>query len=269
MILRNLLPVLFLISAVFPSPTYAQTAPAIAGDLVKKALDARGGEARIKSIQAQRVTGTISFGPSLDGPFFVELKRPGKVHMEVVIQGQTVLRIYDGHAGWLVNPFAEDKSPQPMTGNDLKNIAEESDFDGPLVDYQKKGNKIELLGKDQVDGKPAVKLKLTTSAGDARTYYFDASTFLLLKWEGVRKSEDQEIPVESLFGDYRDVNGLKFPFKVNTDSPGSNRSQNLVIEKIELNAQIDDAHFAKPAEPVAPKTAAPSVAPPKENPERR
>lgn len=269
MILRNLWPALFLISAAFPSLTSAQTVPATAADLVRKALDARGGEARIKSIQDQRVTGTISFGPNLEGPFFVELKRPGKLHMEVVIQGQTILRIYDGLGGWLVNPFAGDKGPQPMSGNDLKNIAEESDLDGPLVDYQKKGNKIELLGKDLVDGKPAVKLELATSAGDVRHYYFDPATFLLLKWEGVRKSEDQEMPVESLFSDYRDVNGLKFPFKVDTNSPGSNRTQSLAIEKIELNVQIDDAHFAKPAELAAPNPPAQPAAPPKQNPEHR
>ena len=269
MTFRCLCPAFLLILVAFPSLTCAQTAPATAEDLVKKALDARGGEARIKSVQSQRVNGTISLGPTLDGPFFVELKRPGKVHMEVLIQGQTILRIYDGRAGWLVNPFAEDKSPQPMTGNDLKNIAEESDFDGPLVDYPKKGNKIELLGPDQVDGKPAIKLKLTTSAGDVRTYYFDAATSLLLKWEGIRKSEDQEMPVESLFSDYRDVSGLKFPFKVDTSSPGSNRTQNLAIEKIELNPQIDDAHFAKPVEPAAANPPAQPAAPPKENPEHR
>ena len=265
MIVRNLLPALLLLSATFPLRTAAQSAPATAQDLVKKALDARGGEARIKTVQSQRVTGTISLGPSLDGPFLVELKRPGRVHMEVVIQGQTIYRIYDGQAAWLVNPFAADKGPQAMAGNDLKNIAEESDFDGPLVDYQKKGNKIELLGKDEVDGKPAIKLKLTTSEGDARAYYFDASTYLLLKWEGTRKSEEQEMPVASLFSDYRDVDGLKFAFKVDTDSPGSDRTQKLAIEKIELNAQIDDAHFAKPA--AAPPPPAQSPAPP--NPERR
>lgn len=269
MTFRCLCSAFLLILIALPSLTCAQTTPATAEDLVKKALDARGGEARIKAVQAQRVSGTISFGPNLDGPFFVELKRPARMHMEVVTQGQTILRVYDGHAGWLVNPFAEDKDPQPISGNDLKNIAEESDFDGPLMDYQKKGNKIELLGNDQADGKPAVKLKLTTRDGDIRTYYFDVSTFLLIKWQGIRKSEDQDMPVESTFSDYRDVNGLKFPFKVDTDSPGSNRAQNLTIEKIELNAQIDDSHFSKPAVPPSSAPSTQSAAPPKENSERR
>jgi hypothetical protein len=138
-----------------------------------------------------------------------------------------------------------------MSGNDLRNITDESDFDGPLVDYQSKGNKIEYIGKDEVDGKPAEKLKLTTKSGEVRTYFLDASTFLLMKWEGIRKNDDKEIPVESFFRDYREVNGIKFSFEIDTDSPGSAQSQKLAIDKIELDVPLDDSRFAKPAEPAA------------------
>jgi outer membrane lipoprotein-sorting protein len=237
-----------------PAASSSQSSAISADDLVKKILDARGGAARLKSIKSERVTGNISFGPGAEGPFFVELKRPGKMHMEVVVQEQTIMRIYDGNgSGWIVNPFTQNKGPQPMTGNDLKNIADESDFDGPLLDYQSKGNKIEALGNDEVEGKPAQKLRLTTKSGDSRTYFFDATTFLLLKWEGVRKNDDQEIPVESFFRDYREVNGIKFAFAIDTDSPGSAQTQKLSIEKIELNIPLEEARFAKPAEPPAAK----------------
>ena len=246
----------------------AQDKPISVEELVKNAVNARGGAARIKAVQAQRVTGTVSFGPGAEGPMLVELKRPNKLHMEVTIQDQTVVRVYDGRgAGWMINPFAADKGPVALTGNDLRNITDESDFDGPLVDYQAKGNTVESLGKDEVTGKPVLKMKLTTKAGEVRNYYFDAATFLLLKWEGIRKSGDQEAAVESFFSDYREVGGLKFPFEVDTDSPGSNFVEKLTIAKIELNPQIDDARFAKPAAPPAANPAA-SPAPAKESPER-
>ena len=256
-------PFLFLagLAVTFPALLSAQDKPVAADELVKSAINARGGAARIKAVDAQRVTGTVSFGPGAEGPMLVELKRPNKLHMEVVIQDQTVVRVYDGHgSGWIVNPFAADKGPVALSGDDLRNITDESDFDGPLVDYQAKGNTVESLGKDEINGKPALKLKLTTKSGEVRTYYFDAATFLLLKWEGTRKTGDREASFQSLFSDYREVGGLKFPFEVDTDSPGSGYSQKLVIEKIELNPQIDDARFGKPAAPAAPG---------KENPERQ
>lgn len=230
--------------------SFSQTAKLTAENLVNRVLDARGGIARLKAIKAERIRGHISFAPGAEGPFVVELKRPGKLHMEVVVQDQTIVRIYDGHgSGWIINPFADNKAPVPMSGNDLKNIADESDFDGPLVDYQTKGNKIEYLGSDEVDGKPAQKLKLTTKSGDVRTYFLDASTFLLIKWEGLRKNEDKDIPVESYFRDYREVGGVKFAFEIDTDSPASTQSQKLSIEKIELDPVLNDSRFTKPSDP--------------------
>ena len=232
------------------SLSFSQTAPLTADLLVAKILEARGGVARLKAIQAQRITGNVSFGPGAEGPMVVELKRPGKMRMEVTIQGQTVVRVYDGHgSGWIVNPFSENKGAVPMSGNDLQNIADESDFDGPLVDYQSKGNKTEYLGRDEVDGKPAEKLKLITKSGDARTYFLDAETFLLIKWEGIRKNDDKEISVESFFHDYRTVNGIKFAFEIDSDSPGTSQSQKLTIEKLEIDPALDDSRFTKPSVP--------------------
>jgi len=239
--------------AFFPSLSAAQNSELTADQLVAKVLEARGSIARLKAVKSERIAGTISFGPGAEGPFTVELKRPGKMHMEVTIQDQTVLRVYDGHgSGWIVNPFSGNKSATPMSGDDLRNIADESDFDGPLLDYQSKGNQVAALGSENIAGKPSLKLKLTTKSGDVRIYFFDAATFLLLKWTGLRKTNEQEIPVESLFADYRDVGGIKFAFQIATSSPGTNQTQQLSISKIELDPNLDESHFAKPPDAPAP-----------------
>jgi outer membrane lipoprotein-sorting protein len=148
-----------------------------------------------------------------------------------------------------------------MTDEDLKNISEEADFDGPLVDYAKKGNKPELVGKDKVEDKDVRRVRLTTKNGDVRYYLFDTGTFLLLKWEGKRRAEGKEFPVESYFRDYRDVEGLKFSFQIDSGSSATDLTQKLVIDKIELNPEIPDSEFTKPA---APSDAAP--APPASTP---
>jgi outer membrane lipoprotein-sorting protein len=231
-------------------------------EIVAKVLAARGGADKIKAIHSQRVTGKISFGPEAEGPFSVEFARPGKMHMEITINGQTILRVYDGKsAGWVLNPLAPNKDVQAMDSDDLRHISEEADFDGPLLDYQSKGNHIELLGKDELDGKQVYKLQLTTKIGDARTYFFDASTFLLVKWEGKRTSDGHEIPIETFFSDYREVNGLKFAFEIDSDSPGSTQQQKITIENITIDPSIDEARFAKPLAP-APASAEPASAPP-------
>jgi outer membrane lipoprotein-sorting protein len=240
-----LIAVLFL----FPVAANAQTAD----EIVNKAVAARGGADKIKAVQSERVTGRIAFTGGLEGTFVLELKRPRKMHIEISVEGQKVIRVYDGKsAGWMVNPFAENKDVQPMSAEDLRSIADESDFDGPFVDYKAKGSQIELAGKEELEGKPVYRLKLTNKNGDVRFYLFDASSFFVLKWEGVRKLEDKEFPWESFFSDFRDVQGLKYPFKIEQGSPGTEIKQNLTTDKIEINPQIDDAHFAKPALPEAP-----------------
>jgi len=247
------------LAAVWVPRASAQTAD----EILDKVFSARGGVDKIKAIRTQRVSGTISFGPGAEGPFSVQFERPGKMHMEINIAGQTVVRVYDGKSvGWVINPFSPNKDVQPMSAEELRGISDESDFDGPLLDYQSKGNHIEFAGKDSIDGNQVVKLKLTNKNGEVRTYFFDASTYLLIKWEGQRHADNQDLNVETFFRDYRDVNGLKFAFEIDSDSPGVSQQQKIILDKIELNVPIDAALFGKPAAPpVAAEPTTPDAAP--------
>lgn len=217
--------------------------------ILSKVYIARGGLTRIRAVRSERVSGTISFGSEASGPFTVELKRPTKMRMTLGVQSQTMVRVYDGTQGWANNPFAGKLNPEAMSEEELRNISEESDFDGPLVDYAKKSNKVELVGKDKVEDKDVWRLKLTTKSGDVRYYLFDAKTFLLLKWEGKRRADGKEYPIESYFHDYRDVGGLKFAFEIDSGSSATDLTQKLVIDKIELNVTFPDSDFAKPVAP--------------------
>src|SRR5437588_4241651 len=241
-----------------PLAAAAQTAD----EIVKKALDARGGVDKLKAVQSERVTGRIAFAHGVEGSFTVELKRPLKMHVEISIEGQTIIRVYDGKSsGWMINPFAETKDVQPLSSEDLKNISDESDFDGPLVDYKAKGNQIELAGKENLDDKPVYRLKVTNKNGDIRFYFFHATSFLLLKWEGTRKTGGQELPWESFFSDFHEVQGLKYPFRIDQGSPGTDIKQTLTAEKFEIDPQIDDSRFTKPSQPDASAAPAPTVPP--------
>ena len=251
----------FALLLMLPVAVAAQTTE----DILAKVYAARGGLEKFRAIKAQRVSGRISFGEDAEGPFVVELKRPLKMHMELTVQDKTMVRVYDGKShGWANNPFADKPDPEAMNDDELRSITEESDFDGPLVDYQSKGNEIELVGKDKdkVDGKEVWRLKLTTNGGDVRYYLFDAQTFLLLKWEGKRKFNGHEFPVESYFHDYRDVDGVKFAFEIDSGSSASDIKQKIAIDRIELNTSIADSRFAQPPAPPPAPAAPASAAPP-------
>jgi hypothetical protein len=80
-------------------PAAAQTVD----EIVSKALEARGGVERIKALQSQRLTGRISFGPGNEGPFQVEMKRPGKMRDQLTLSGKTWIRTTDGKSGWVMS----------------------------------------------------------------------------------------------------------------------------------------------------------------------
>ena len=240
-----------------PPTGAAQTAD----EIIAKVLAARGGLDKIRDVQTERITGRISFGPDASGPFIAEFKRPLKMRMQLTVQNRTLVRVYDGETGWANNPFAGQMLPETMGDEELKAMAEEADFDGPLVDYKEKGNKIELLGKDKFQNKDVWRLKVTTKKGDVRQYLYDSGSFLLLKWEGTRKFGGKEFPMQTYFRDYRDVEGLKFPFQMETGSSAANLSQKISIENIELNPILGDIEFGEPTAP-ASAPSAPAAAPP-------
>lgn len=244
-------PLLWLLLAV-PPRVGAQTAD----EIVSKVLNARGGLSKIRAVQSQRITGTIYFNADMHGPFLAEFQRPGKMHNEVTVQDKTVVRAFDGKvSGWIINPFAERNTPEPMSAEDVKNALSESDFDGPIVDAKAKGNTIEYAGMEKVEGRDAHKLKVTHKDGKVFFYSFDAQTFLLAKWLGTRDVNGQEVTWETFFHDYREVAGLKFPFELVSDSPGTEYTQKIMVDKIEVDPQIDDSHFKKPLAPAASPSA--------------
>jgi outer membrane lipoprotein-sorting protein len=234
----------------------SNSASQTAEEIVAKVLAARGGLEKTKAVQSERITGTIYFNADLYGPFLAEFKRPGKMHNEVTIQNKTVVRSFNGKdTGWVTNPFVGKDAPEPMSADEVKDAVNEADFDGPLVDAKAKGNVIELSGTEKVEGREAYILKVTHKDGQISSYSFDTKTFLLAKWSGADTVNGDAVTRETYFHDYRDVGGLKFAFELVSNTPGSDVSQKIVVDKIELDPQIDDARFGKPPAPAASSSA--------------
>jgi len=221
-------------------------------EIIAKNVQARGGMDKIKSVQSVRSTGTMTMGPGMEAPAILILKRPDNARLEFTVQGLTAVQGYDGKDAWQIMPFTGKKDPEMMSADDKKDIEETADIDGPLVDYKSKGNKVELLGKDKLEGTDAYKLKATLKNGDVITIYLDADSFLEIKEELKRTIRGTEQEMESSIGDYKEVNGLMFAFAMENGMKGSQQKEKITISKIELNVPVDDAIFKMPAAPAAP-----------------
>lgn len=228
-----------------------------ADDVIAHYLTALGGHDRIKQVKSLRFIGTISFGPGAEGVDTVELERPRKLRTTIVMQGRTLVQAYDGHTAWTIDPFSGSPAPHPLPPGPAQNVAAGADMDGPLIDYAAKGNTVTLAGMDTVDGRPEYKLAVTTPAGLHDSYYIDARTWLKTHWEGQREMNGAPVVFETYFGDYRRVDGVMFPFRIDSDTRGNPGGQHLRFNSVETNVPVPDTRFRMPDSTAAPRDTAP------------
>src|SRR6202171_5416159 len=223
--------------------SFSQTAD----ELIAKNIQARGGMEKIKGIKTLRMRGKFEGGGGFTAAVSQENHRPDLSREPSNLQGMTAVQAYDGSTGWQIQPFGGKKDPELMGEDDLRDLLLDADFDGPLVDYKEKGNTVEYLGHDVVDGDDALRLKVTLKDGDIIYYYLDPDTFLEIRKEvqefirgSVRESVTELVS-------YKPVAGVMYPYSIAQGSKANPAAQTTTIEKIEVNIPIDKADFAVPA----------------------
>jgi hypothetical protein len=225
-------------------PVSAQTLE----EVLARYVAARGGLDKIRAVKTIRMSGTMTAGPGVEAPFTQEVKRPDLRRLEFTLRGMTGVQAFDGETAWVMLPVPQAPPPRVLSPEETRAAEEDSDFDGPLVDYRQKGNQVELVGKEHLPGGEAWKLKLTLKSGSERYLYLDAQSFLEVRGEARRTVRGRDLEGEVIFSDFRAVDGLVFPYAIETGPRGSSRKQKLVIEKIELNVPIDESRFRRPGD---------------------
>nr|MDP9360748.1 outer membrane lipoprotein-sorting protein [Acidobacteriota bacterium] len=221
---------------------FAQTADEIIARYIKTV----GGMERIEAVKSLRRTGKFTGGGGFEAQVLEANARPNRVRQEFAIQGMTGITAYDGKNGWKIEPWEGKKDPESLGEEQLKSIIEDSDLDGPLVNYAQKGNKVEYTGTEAVEGSDAYKIKVTTPAGDVRTYFIDSASNVPIKIETRRTIRGAEREYETILGDYKNVNGWYLPFSIESGAKGNPNRQKVTYTKIEANVPMADALFVRP-----------------------
>jgi hypothetical protein len=224
-------------------PASAQTAE----EIVAKYIKTVGGPEKIQAVKTLRRSGKFIGGGGFEAAILEENKRSNMVRQEFSLQGLTAVNAYDGKSGWKIEPWQGKKDPEPLGEEEMKQILEDSDFDGPLVNYHQKGNKLEFVGMEPVEGTDAFKLKLTLANGDVRYYYMDTDYYVPIKIDTKRMIRGAEREYETSLGDYKEVAGWYLPHSIESNVKGSQNRQKVTYDKIEANLPIDDSRFHIPA----------------------
>jgi outer membrane lipoprotein-sorting protein len=209
-------------------------------ELIARNLESKGGLARMRAVQTSKQTSRMNM-QGMESPLVVYAKRPNMVRQEISTGGRTMIMAFDGVTPWVVNPLVGSTTPIQLTGPQADSLRQDADFDGPFVDYRDKGLTIELVGTETLGTAKVHHLKLTSRKGVIQHYYLDATTALEVKLV----TETDTATVEQEFSDFREVEGIKFPFVIRTSINGMKQGE-IRVEKVEFNVKLDDALFRMP-----------------------
>lgn len=219
-------------------PASAQNMPT-AEEIVAKNIQARGGMSKLATVKTIRAT----YSTEEDGKpvRLVEMhKRPDKLRRNIVFEGNTIVFAYDGNSAWQFD--SRGKGPTATPPDLARELKEEADIDGSLVNYKEKGNTIELVGKEKLNGADVYNLKITLKDGRVRNLYLNGRSFLEVRETGFWEQGGKRVDYVTVFKNYRPVQGVLFPFLIEQKN-GDEENQSVYLKKIELNVPIADSVF--------------------------
>lgn len=241
--MRRFLSFLFTLTLVGPVTAGVSLAQTV-DDIIAKNIKARGGIEKFKSVNSMKISATVT-AQGMKLPVTVYSKRPNMMREETEMQGQKMVRAFDGTTAWTINPMMGG-GPQPLTGTAANTAIDSADLEGPLVDYKQKGHTIELVGNETLDGKPVHHLKITRKTGTVQHLYLDADSGLERKTTIALEQGGMKVDLEIILTDFKSIDGLMMPSMTRQLMNGNEIAQ-VSIDKVELNAPIDDAVFKMPA----------------------
>lgn len=180
----------------------------------------------------------------MEMPMTIQVKNPDKFRMNMEAMGQKTVSAFDGDKGWMINPMMGE-GVKDLEGDQLKQAMSQTDLEGELYNYAKKGSSAELIGKVNADGKPAFRIKLTDKEGTVKDYFIDAETYLVTKMKAKVEAMGQSMEVETKMVEYQEVDGIMMAKKIEVVTPMG--TQTIFMEDIKLNEPIDDSVFTRPA----------------------
>lgn len=239
--------------AVLFAMTILQVAAQSADDIVKEHIKAMGGSENWAKVNSMKFTGSMEIAPGMKAPFSISMKDKNKMRFEMEIQGMKMIQAIDGDSGWKVIPFTGKTDPERMSPEEIRASKEQADYTGDLYDFKTKGNTVELLGKEDMEGTETYKLKVTKQNGDVKYLYLDAQSYLILKEISKQKFQDKEVESVVLQSNYKNIDGVMIAHTLEMRSEeDASSGQAMTFDKIEVNPEISNSIFVMP--PVAAAT---------------
>jgi hypothetical protein len=223
--------VLLLVSAQFAQ---AQTVD----EVISKHVGAMGGREKIMSLSSAMMTGTFTARGATAINIVTTKKNMLGSRIDIEANGTNNYQIITPKNGWIFTPVQGDKEPRPLVEEQFKVGQVQLDLHGPFINHKEKGIKIEMAGKDTVNGSVCNKLKVTSPNTNVTVYYIDSKSNYIVKTSTKMFQYGALEDVVTTYSDYKQ-NADGFWFAYDIISPRGETK----YEKIETNITVDEKIF--------------------------
>lgn len=199
--------------------------------VLNRYIGAIGGEEKLRSIKSIFTTtsGTMQ-GMTME--IITKKTSDGKVLAETSVMGNVMNKqVFNGESGYMV----QQGQRKELEGEQLEQIKENAHPFPELTLRDKEG--LEVKGIEEVDGQDAYVVK-----NDKTTLYFDVDSGLKVSEAVTMEAAGKSMKQTFTFGDYRDVEGIKIPFKTVMDT-GMGMELELTTTEVKINEGVTDADF--------------------------
>jgi len=159
----------------------------------------------------------------------------------------TGINAYDGKDGWKIEPWQGKRDPEALGEEEMHGILDEADFDGPLVNYQAKGNKVEYQASSRSKAvTPTNSRSRGRTATSASTISIPSTTSHPHRYaahDSRRAAGVRDLPRRLQAGQRR-VSAVLV--RVGVEGSSSSDRSKITYHKIEANVPLDDARFKRP-----------------------
>jgi outer membrane lipoprotein-sorting protein len=198
---------------------------------------------RLSKVETLITTGKNVYAlAGFESAFRIYQARPDKLRIEGDYQGSTVVETFNGEKAWRYAPAMGLDEPVEITGQELKTLLSQAQFENPLWNYKNRGATLELMPSP---GEKTHHLVLTSKEGIRQHFYVDRESGLITAIRTVQMLGGSENEVEMLLKDYRAERGIPMAHRVETKMNGA-LVTTFMIEKVEVNKRIDPSLFEKP-----------------------
>lgn len=204
-----------------------------AQDVLDNYVAAIGGEETLNALEDM----TIKMSASVQGQTLetvIKRKAPDMMSMDMSMMGMSLMsQKFDGEQGKAL----QQGQAVPLDEAALAEMKIQARL-FPETRLEELGYQLELLGLEMVEGKKAYAIEMTSPTGNKSTDYFDISNGLKIR--SVVANNGQNVVND--YEDYREVEGIKFPFKT-TVTGMMPIPLTMEVKSLEVNTGLDAAEF--------------------------